>query len=133
MSQAAEQYPCWPDNAHITGVAVSTSGTSGEPNIVQHGDCYVCGKSFDTFKEEILFNFQEQTNIEGESSQTRLRWRNAFQAGMQAGSFILVPRGVSQAAACDGNKYQVARNDSHLSYIPGVLPLWLVGTLVPLS
>ena len=30
---------------------------------------------------------------------------------------------VSQAAACDGNKYQVVPNDSHLSYIPGVLPL----------
>ena len=24
---------------------------------------------------------------------------------------------LSQAAACDGNKYQVAPNDSHLSYI----------------
>ena len=118
-----EQYPRWPDNAHITGVAVSTNGACGEPNIVHHGDCYVCGKSFDTIKEEILFNFLEQTHIDGESYQTRLRRRNAFQAGMQAGSFILVPRGVSQAAACDRNKYQVAPNDSHLSYIPGVLPL----------
>ena len=30
---------------------------------------------------------------------------------------------VSQAAAYDGNKYQVAPNYSHLSCIPGVLPL----------
>ena len=102
---------------------MSTSGACGEPNIVHHGDCYVCGKSFDTIKEEILFNFLEQTHIDGESYQTRLRRRNAFQAGMQAGSFILVPRGVSQAAACDGNQYHVVPNDSHLSYIPGVLPL----------
>ena len=106
-----EQYPCWPNNA------------CAEPNFVHHGDCSVCGKSFDTIKEEILFNFLEQTHIDGESYQTRLRRKNAFQAGMQAGSFILVPRGVLQAAACHGNKYQVAPNDSHLSYIPGVLPL----------
>ena len=118
-----EQYPCWPDDAHISGVAVTTSGACGEPNIVQHGDCSVCGKSFETIKEEILFNFLEQTHIDGESYQTRLRRRKAFQAAMQAGSFILVPRGVSQAPACDGNKYQVATNDRHLSYIPGVLPL----------
>ena len=100
-----EQYPCWPDNALITGVAVNTSAACGEPNIVHHEDCYVCGKSFDTSREEFLFNSLEQTHIDGESYQTRLRRRNAFQAGMQAGSFILVPREVSQAAACDGNKY----------------------------
>ena len=45
-----DQFPYWPDNAHITGVAVSTSGTCGEPNLVERGDCYVCGRSFDTIK-----------------------------------------------------------------------------------
>ena len=81
---ATEQYSYWPDNAHITGVAVSTSEACDEPNIVQHGDCYVCGKSLNTIKEELLFNFLKQTHIDGESYQTRLRRRNAFQAGMQA-------------------------------------------------
>ena len=79
-----EQYPCWIDNAQITGVPVNTSGAFGELKIVHHGYCYVCGNSFDTIKEEILFNFLEQTHIDGESYQTRLRRRNAFQAGMQA-------------------------------------------------
>ena len=40
-----------------------------------------------------------------------------FQAGMRAGSSFRVPRGVSQAAACDENLYQVMANDR------GVLPL----------
>ena len=30
------QYPSWPENFHITGVAVTTSGVCGEPNIAQH-------------------------------------------------------------------------------------------------
>ena len=118
-----EQYPSWPDNAQITDVAVSNKGVCGEPNIAQHGDCYGCGKSFDTIKEEIMINYLEQIHIDAEFYHTRLKRRNAFQARMQAGSFIFVPRRTSQAAACDGNKYQVAPNDSHLSYIPGVLPL----------
>ena len=36
-------------------------------NLVSHGDCMVCGKSFDTIREEITFNFLEQTHLDGES------------------------------------------------------------------
>ena len=118
-----DQFPYWPDNAHLTGVAVRTSATCGKPNFFEHGDCYVCGRSFDTIREEITLNFLEQTDIDGELYHTRLRRRNALQAGMLAGSFIHIPRGVSQAAACDGNRYQVAPSDSNLPFIPGVLPL----------
>ena len=53
----------------------------------------------------------------GKSYTTRQCRKDAFQAGIRAGSSFLVPRGVSQAAACDENLYQVMANDR------GVLPL----------
>ena len=87
-----DQFPYWPDSAHKTGVAVSTSGTCGQPNLFEQGDCYLCGRSFVTIQEEITRNFLEQTHIDGVSYHTRRRRRNAFQAGMLAGSFILVHR-----------------------------------------
>ena len=49
--------------------------------------------------------------------------RYAFEAGMNAGSFILVPRGVSQATACDGLLYQVTPEDDINLPGPGVLPI----------
>ena len=57
----------------------------------------------------------------GETYLARCKRREAFQAGMAAGSFSLILGGVSQAAACDGNRYQIAPNDTPLP--PGILPL----------
>ena len=114
----------WPPYSHITGVAVKMSGHCGEQNLVQHGDCLVCGKSADIIQEEVTFNYLEKTHRAGESYETRQRRRHAFQAGMQAGAFVLVPRGLSQTAACDGNNYQIAPNEANGLYLPtGVLPL----------
>ena len=39
-----------PEQAHITGVAVSTGGVCGNPNYVARSECYVCGKSFGNIK-----------------------------------------------------------------------------------
>ena len=72
----------------------------------------VCGKSFDTIREEITFNFLT-TNPPGRRDNAYLRRRNAFQAGMLAGSFTFFHRGVLQAATCDGNYYEMAPNNSH--------------------
>ena len=113
-----------PEQAHITGVAVSTSGVCGNPNYVARSDCYVCRKSFGSIKEEITFYYLERTHMHGETYLARMRRRDAFEAGVSAGSFILIPGGVSQAPACDGNWYQVASNTcDDLSVPPGVLPL----------
>ena len=106
-----------PKQPHITGVAVTSSGICGNYNFVSRGDCMICGKSFATIKEEITFDYLERTHQVGESHAERLRRRNAFEAGMNAGSFILVPGGVSQTAACDGTRYEVASDDC------GSLPL----------
>ena len=87
-------------------------------------DCYACGKSFGSIKEEITFDYLERTHMPGETYLARMRRRDAFEAGMSGGSIILIPGGVSQAPACDGNGYQVAPNTwDVLTVPPGVLPL----------
>ena len=67
------------------------------------GDCIICGISFATFKEEITIDYPEQTHQAGESYAERRRRRIAFEAGMNAGSFILV--------RLDRNRNQVASDN----------------------
>ena len=69
-------------------------------------------------QEQVTFDYLERTHRSGESYETRQRRRHAFQAGMQAGAFVLIPRGLSQAAACDGNNYQVTPNEASEMYLP---------------
>ena len=90
-----EQFQYQSENQHKRGVAVSTSGICGNPNQIYQGDCAVCGTFFDTIKEEITFDYLERTHMTDETYLARLRRRKAFQAGMAAGSFVLVPGGVS--------------------------------------
>ena len=113
----------WTNNPHITGLARSVSGTCGQPNDVYHTGCIVCGKSYPEIKEEITLGYLESAHIQGETYETRMAKRYAFEAGMNAGSFILVPRGVSQATACDGLLYQVTPEDDINIPGPGVLPI----------
>ena len=49
------------------------------------------------------------------------RRKRAFLDGMAAGTFLLMPGGVSQAAACDGNWYSVAFGYDRV--LPGTIPL----------
>ena len=113
----------WTNNPHITGLGISISGTCGQPNEAYYTGCVVCGKDYPAFKEEITLGYLERTHIQGESYESRLAKRNAFEAGMKAGSFILVPRGVSQAAACDGLTYQITPESDMTVPLPGVLPI----------
>ena len=83
----------------------------------------ICGKSSADIKEEITLGYLEQTHIPGETYEQRIARRDAFQAGMKAGTFILVPGGVSQAAACDGILYQMMPQGNETPPAPGVLPI----------
>ena len=112
----------WATNHHITGLTISASKLCGQANYVQHGDCTVCGKSYAMIQEEMTLGYLEQTHEPGEIYAQRMRRRDAFEAGMRAASVILVPGGVSQAAACDGIFYQIPGN-STLNPPPGVLPI----------
>ena len=111
-------------NQHITGLAISASKLCGEASYVQHGDCTVCGKSYAMIlcQDEMTLGYLEQTHESGETYAQRIRRRNAFEAGMRAACKILVPGGVSQAAACDGIFYQIPGN-SPTNLPPGVLPI----------
>ena len=111
-AEGPEQVDSWITNQHITGLAISTGGSCGEPNYIQQGHCTVCGKSFATIQEEITLGYLEQTHIPEETYAQRIRRRNAFLAGMRAGSVILVPGGVSQTAACDGILYQISAGNN---------------------
>ena len=110
-------------NSHISLMTISASGICGTPNYIQYGGCTVCGKSYAAIQEEITLGYLEQTHIPEEIYIQRIRRRNAFQARMKAGSVILVPGGVSQAAACDGNYYQIPSVDDLSNPPPGVLPI----------
>ena len=80
-------------------------------------------KPFGSIKKEITFDYFKRTHMPGETYLARMRRRDAFEAGMSAGSFILIPGGVSQAPACNGNWYQVAPNTCNdLPVPPGALP-----------
>ena len=49
--------------------------------------------------------------------------RRAFVEGMHAGTYFLIPRGVSQAAACDGNVYAIPQGAVVTNAISTNLPL----------
>ena len=113
----------WYGNAHITGLGISVSSSCGLQNETFHRSCVVCGKSFEDIRTEITLVYLEQTHIAGETYEQRAARRDAFQAGMKARSFILVPRGVSQAAACDDILYQITPESDQTNPRPGVLPI----------
>ena len=113
----------WAKNQHITGLGISASGLCGQPNDVLYSGCVVCGKSFQAIKEEVTLGYLESTHIPGETYEQRQSRRRAFEAGMKAGSFIIVPRGVSQAAACDRILYRVGPEDDNTNPGPGILPI----------
>ena len=81
----------WYGNSHITGLGISVSGSCGQPNETTQTGCVICGKSSADIKEEITLGYLEQTHIPGETYEQRIARRDAFQAGMKAGTFILVP------------------------------------------
>ena len=47
--------------------------------------------------------------------------KRAFLDGMSAGTFLLIPGGVSHAAACDGNWYSLAYK--YYNTLAGTIPL----------
>ena len=87
-----------------------------------YGDCVVCGKSYEEIREIAALNFLESTAMSIETYNERQRRREAFMAGMETGTVLLVP-GLSEAAACDGNYYQISADGNNTNLPRGVLPL----------
>ena len=89
-------------------------------SLVGYSDCIICGKPVQQIQEETVNENLDRTVTVGETlAETQAR-RRAFLDGMNAGAFLLMPGGVSRAAACDGNWYSVGFNYGTL---PGTLPI----------
>ena len=87
--------------------------------MIGYSDCVVCGKPVQKIQEETVNDYMDKTVVVGEAlAETQAR-RRAFLDGMNAGTFLLMPGGVSRAAACDGNCYSIGYNYDTL---PGTLP-----------
>ena len=86
-----------------------------------YSDCVICGKPTAQIREEAVNDYLDKTVNVGETlAETQARKR-AFLDGMTAGTFLLMPEGVSRAAACDGNYYTISY--SCYQELPRTLPL----------
>ena len=112
-----------PLSSHIQGISVRMAAHCGQPNTAVYGDCIVCGRSYEQIKETAVLGYLEATTYRGETYAEQLRKREAYLAGMDQGTVLFVPRGVSQAAACDGNYYQILVEGDNTNPPPGVLPI----------
>ena len=101
---------------HFDGMALS-----GNTSLAGCSDCVICGKSVLQIQTEAVNDYIDKTVVIGETLAETERRKRAFLDGMAAGTFLLMPGGVSQAAACDGNWYSVAYDYSKA--LPGTVPL----------
>ena len=76
--------------------------------------CLVCSKPYEQVIEEAVTDYLHQTAEHGETIRDRVLKR--FLDRLQSGVFNFVPRGVSQAATCDGQVYMVNYSNSQ----PGI-------------
>ena len=81
----------------------------------------ICGKSVEQIKDEAVIDYMHKTAIPNKSTQQFNARRMAFLEGMKIETFLLLPGGVSQAAACDGNFYTI--DASRQNALPGTSPL----------
>ena len=127
-----DKYPS--DDWRVTAESTSNSnqqqsngihfrGPNGGDNPYISGctDCLVCGKSVEQIQDEAVIDYLHKTAIRGESAEQFNARRLAFLEGMKVGCFMLIPGGVSQASACDGNVYSICHNYKKVQ--PYTLPL----------
>ena len=83
---------------HFNGMAVSET-----PTLVDYSDCVVVGSLVHQIQSEAVNDYSNKTAISGETFAEQKARRRAFLDGMSARRFLLMPRGASQAVACNGN------------------------------
>ena len=94
---------------------------AGTNSLSSYSDCRICGKSVEQIKDEAVIDYMHKTAVPNESPRQFNARRMAFLEGMENGTFLLLPGGVSQDAACDGNFYTI--DASRQSALLGTLPL----------
>ena len=75
---------------HLENIDIAGKKTS------KYSDCIICSPSYDQIVEETVETYLQRTMEEGESLASVDERRKAFLAGMEAGTFMFVPRGLSQ-------------------------------------
>ena len=110
-----------PLSSHIQEMSVRMPAFCGQPNTAQYEDCIVCGRNYEQIKETVELSYLKKTAYRSETYRKRLRKRNAYLARMDQGTVLFVSRGVSHAAACDGNYYQILMQGDNTNPSPGVL------------
>ena len=70
---------------------------------------------------EAVSDYLDKTAVPGETALHIEARKRAFIEEKQVGTFLLLPGGVSQTAACDGNVYTI--NQSVSAALPGTLSI----------
>ena len=106
----SEEVAMMADAPTVDSVAKHFNHLEIEGNTVQvtYSDCVICGKPTEQILEEAVNDYLDKTVAVGETlAETQAR-RRAFLDGMTAGTFRLMPGGVSRAAACVANHYTIS-------------------------
>ena len=93
----------------------------GELNPGKYSDCVVCGLPLEEIKRRTITEYIISTSYAGETERQMQSRIDAFVAGMNSGTFLFLPTGVSQAAACDGNTYTISTAERRS--LPGTVPI----------
>ena len=101
--------------SHFDGTALVES-----PPLRGCSDCIICGKPVRQVQEQTVNDYLDKTVMVGENHAETQARRRAFLDGMNAGTFLLMPGGVSRAASCDRNWYSIEYNYDTLH---GSLPM----------
>ena len=89
--------------------------------MANYSDFVICGKATMQIQNEAVTDTLRKTAVLGETANQLEARKRAFIEGMQVGTFLLLPEGVSQAAAFDSNIY--TRDHTRPIALPGTLPL----------
>ena len=95
---------------HASGIHFRGPSDSDNPYITGCTDCLIGGKSVEQIQDEAVIDYLHKTAIRGESPEQFNARSLAFLEGMKVGCFMLIPGGMSQASACDGNMYSICHD-----------------------
>ena len=119
--RAVAETPTSSNQQYASGIHFRGPSSNDNPYITGCPDCLICGKSAEQIQDEAVIDYLYKTAIRGESPKQFNARRLAFSEGMKVGCFMLIPGGVSQAYACDGNSCSICHDYQKAQ--PNTIPL----------
>ena len=134
MNESFDDLSVTPTNNSVTQMPMMPMTNVGSPpqetNQANNGaaheyftDCLVCEKPYEQITDELVIDYIHKTEYPGESAFSKGGRRLAYVEGMKAGTFLRIPKGLSEAAACDGNLYSIPQGALVTRALPNTLPL----------